>query len=1273
MPLAKRKKGKVLRGPDPLRRDPSRTRLLRESLVKQLDKRFGLLKRDVVDFVAKGDAFGLAVNQFCATGEGGGVDPSCDADASSGVLGRLKSIGAAAGELEHSAKSWVTDKIGVAVSKLPGPMQRAVTATYHVVRAGTKAAFVTWTAGQAFAERVARERGATDEEARRLRGVLSALDVTSFKPISIAASASGVGAGALLGVSFVPPASAAYLAYSTARDPAATYRAAKSAVASVFSVTGRTQFALNSADDIVTALERHEYDDWYVALLMASIEATGDISLALTTAERAADLVATNARELSHFRSDPDKIKGFQKWLKTRVDVRIKKGEEGKLWEAFVRQGFERGAGRSFDEVKSRAKGAMKEDVAGYAGKREQFLKDSFARPTTVEKVKAIASRAYEDMGGVTSDMADRMRQTLAEGLTQGKNPREIARDLTDDVDISAARARTIARTEVVRAHAEGQLDSLEAMGVTEVGVMVEWKTSGLDEVDKRGNPVSPCELCIPMEGVVLKIEEARGMIPRHPNCKCAWIPGNVGEDDEDQKRGAAAIRKAIGKSAGDDDEWGDVEIDSSRPTRNRFTVIDLNEDFDEHLHKLYDGIDDNAFCPGEGARDNSCGSGKGGGLKDPVYEKLAKVLGEPDEVSRGSDGGTNVRWKVAKELGEKVKALGLPRQDSKTDMSGVEVYGSGTVHMWTPENRSGTATKAQDEKLGEHFVKLHNDASKEFKAAFKEIGAKMWNSDDAHKIDSARSFEGATRDEVAKASPITYPLTVMDSYPEARVHTARLEKNLDKIQSKYEKQWKSMVSDVFDSTENAFCPTGEGGGQDNSCSTSKSGDKSAKGKKGKSSPQEEPPVQWVGPLENIPSKDLDRAFVKDGKVWMRQSAPTATSRSDAEPAVAKLVNDWKKESYADMPLPTLFERLKTEKDVSVEEFHATVKKLHDDSVIRLSGWAGPLSDMPQPEASTIVGHKVMHYARPGPVALNAFCATGEGGGQDNSCSPTKSTSRGEKLRLAVRGEDKQWRGVDGKLMPEHIQKLGIPPAWKNVYANPDSKGTLLATGTDAKGRTQYKYSDSHSAKQAAAKFGRVRELIQMRGEVLKELDRDAKDSELRDRADALRVVMQTGMRPGSDHDTKADHKSYGATTLEGRHVSVDGKTLTLVTGKNKGREVEFPVRDPKTQKMLVERAKSAGKDGRLFETSAGDLRSYSKDKDGGGFKTKDHRTALGTETAVLKIRELPTPVTPREYKAAVREVATVVSKTLGNTASVALKSYIDPQVFAHWRKESGS
>jgi len=297
-------------------------------------------------------------------------------------------------------------------------------------------------------------------------------------------------------------------------------------------------------------------------------------------------------------------------------------------------------------------------------------------------------------------------------------------------------------------------------------------------------------------------------------------------------------------------------------------------------------------------------------------------------------------------------------------------------------------------------------------------------------------------------------------------------------------------------------------------------------------------------------------------------------------------------------------------------------------------------------------------------------CASKDGG--FGSGEPTSVNKRGEQFHAVKRGADKIWKDPAGNAVPKHIQKIAIPPKWKNVEVNADPKGTVLVRGRDEKGRTQSRYSESHNAKKAAKKFMRTRELITKRAQIFGEIKADAKSGEHREAAECLHLVMKTGLRPGSDDKSLADHESFGATTLEGRHIipQKDGTViLRLVTGKNKGREKDFPVSDKATAKMLIRRKKEAGDDGKVFDVSAAKLREYSSTKDGGGFRTKDHRTALGTETAIKEVKGMKPPKTEAEYKAGLKFVAESVARVLGNTPAIALKSYIDPHVFSAWNR----
>jgi SPP1 gp7 family putative phage head morphogenesis protein len=222
--------------------------------------------------------------------------------------------------------------------------------------------------------------------------------------------------------------------------------------------------------------------------------------------------ITANANQWAD-RDDAGKMQAFKQWLASQVDNEVLQNstlDNDKWLAAYIDDAFQRGRSRGFDDVKKQARQFQNNNF--YNGTKQEFLRSAFGGPAGPERVKALLSRSFSDLKGVTDAMASQMQRTLADGLIQGISPREIARQLADRLDkIGKTRALTIARTEIIRAHAEGQLESMDALGVEKVGIMAEWSTAGDDLV---------CPLCSPLEAMSLKIKEARGMIPRHPNCR---------------------------------------------------------------------------------------------------------------------------------------------------------------------------------------------------------------------------------------------------------------------------------------------------------------------------------------------------------------------------------------------------------------------------------------------------------------------------------------------------------------------------------------------------------------------------------------------------------------------------------------------------------------------------------------------------------------------------------------------------------------------------------
>lgn len=256
------------------------------------------------------------------------------------------------------------------------------------------------------------------------------------------------------------------------------------------------------------------------------------------------------------------------------------------------------------------------------------------------------------------------------------------------------------------------------------------------------------------------------------------------------------------------------------------------------------------------------------------------------------------------------------------------------------------------------------------------------------------------------------------------------------------------------------------------------------------------------------------------------------------------------------------------------------------------------------------------------------------------------------------------------KELPAHIQAgKKIPPNWKNVHVATDPKNKYQVSGYDTKGRLQTWYSEEFQKQQAIKKFSNVRSLQKKIGELktkLSELSLDT-DPNVADTADCLHLVATMGVRPDSNANTGAKGDHYGATTLEARHVVVDGDKVSLDFIGKEGVHQLHEVTDPAIKKMLVERKNGKADDAPLFpNATASRLSKMIKDVAGKQYKTKDLRTALACTIAkqeVDKIKEIPASI--NERKKLINKIAEKVSSHLGNKPKMALNNYIDPSVFA--------
>ena len=254
----------------------------------------------------------------------------------------------------------------------------------------------------------------------------------------------------------------------------------------------------------------------------------------------------------------------------------------------------------------------------------------------------------------------------------------------------------------------------------------------------------------------------------------------------------------------------------------------------------------------------------------------------------------------------------------------------------------------------------------------------------------------------------------------------------------------------------------------------------------------------------------------------------------------------------------------------------------------------------------------------------------------------------------------------------DRCKQLVIPPAWTDVWICPVENGHLQAVGTDDAGRRQYLYHPDWRTRRDAEKFIHMeqfaRSLIRHRLTARRDLGGEL---DLTTVSAAAFSLLDLGMfRIGSDRYTE-ENESYGLTTLEKEHVTRNGRGLTFSYTAKSGQEVEVTVRDDRVGALLdrLLRRRSGGdrllayKHGQRWrDLVADDVNEYVKSRLGEEFSAKDFRTWRGTVIAAHALAKSDAS-SKTARKRSVAEAMREVGDHLGNTATVARGSYVDPRV----------
>jgi DNA topoisomerase-1 len=281
-------------------------------------------------------------------------------------------------------------------------------------------------------------------------------------------------------------------------------------------------------------------------------------------------------------------------------------------------------------------------------------------------------------------------------------------------------------------------------------------------------------------------------------------------------------------------------------------------------------------------------------------------------------------------------------------------------------------------------------------------------------------------------------------------------------------------------------------------------------------------------------------------------------------------------------------------------------------------------------------------------------------------------------IRRISRGKGFAYIAPDGKEIDDEndlarIRSLAVPPAYTDVWICPLTNGHIQATGRDARGRKQYRYHKRWREVRDENKYGRMIAFAEALPKIRKRIETDLRLPDMpRDKvlATVVELLQTTAIRVGNDEYAK-ENGSFGLTTLQNRHATVDGATVRFSFRGKSGVRHAIDLRDRRLARIIRACQDLPGQ--QLFEyvddagethaIDSADVNDYIRAISAQEFSAKDFRTWLGTVTCAMLLCEQETAESQAERKQRVAAVIKDVAKRLGNTPSVCRKCYVHPHV----------
>lgn len=288
-------------------------------------------------------------------------------------------------------------------------------------------------------------------------------------------------------------------------------------------------------------------------------------------------------------------------------------------------------------------------------------------------------------------------------------------------------------------------------------------------------------------------------------------------------------------------------------------------------------------------------------------------------------------------------------------------------------------------------------------------------------------------------------------------------------------------------------------------------------------------------------------------------------------------------------------------------------------------------------------------------------------------------------ITRAIIGDKFVYYDLNGKRISEQntidrINKLVIPPAYKNVWISPHANGHLQATGFDKRGRKQYRYHPLWNKVSQEEKFEKItdfaKHLPKIRNTVKRHLEEPRTNRE-KVLATVVWLLENTLIRVGNEEYEEANN-SYGLTTLKNRHVKVTATHKIVFQFKGKsGVYHKVSIKSKKVARVITRCKEIPGQDlfeffdeeGQIQTIDSYDVNEYLKEITGEEITAKDFRTWGGTVLAAIHFNKLGITKEEDGIKQNISDTVKEVASFLRNRPATCRKYYIHPGIIESYMK----